>query len=220
MANTNLPPAPDTRMGVVGGGTDKTRLIMLSGGIDSAYILWDALNNSKDDVFAHHISIRNLENRWQQEREAVTKIIKYFDEKKIRPFMFSESVWSFPYVEYFCWDIHVVAFVASQVAHNLKGKVTVYTGDYEGFRAEGEDDDKGRELRSKIADDILASACQDRENIEKKLVKPLIGIEKAEIVKKLPDDLLSLTWSCRTPKDGKPCEVCKTCKDLAEIKKK
>ena len=194
--------------------TQQTRLIMFSGGVDSTYLLWDALVNSRDTIFAHHISLRNVENRWEKELESVKKILEYFRNSNIRPFNYSESLWGFPFREYFCWDIDVVAFVASQVAANLPGNVTIYSGRVY--------DDNQNRLSKKhekagIANDILRAACRPFPNVTPKIKKPLASIKKEEIMKKLPKDLLLLTWSCRRPVNGNPCNICKACLAKKEI---
>jgi len=190
---------------------------MFSGGIDSTYVLWDALTSDHDDlIHVHHISLRNVENRWKQEADAVERIINYLSTKQLKPFNYTESIWSFPFTGYFCWDIDIVAFVASQVAQNLSGHVTIYTGGYEDWRQGLTGVHAIMKKHAEIANSILAITCREKD-VEKKLCKPLIGVKKSEVIKKLPKDLLSLTWSCRKPVDEKPCGVCVSCKELSEV---
>ena len=46
---------------------------------------------------------------------------------------------------------------------------------------------------------------------------PLYGRTKEELLKKAKnnnyDDILTLTWSCWFPKNGKPCKICPMCKE-------
>lgn len=40
---------------------------------------------------------------------------------------------------------------------------------------------------------------------------PFLHLHKAEVMARLPADLLALTWSCYEPVDDKPCGTCNSC---------
>ena len=66
-------------------------LVMLSGGIDSAYVLAKVLRESDDIVLAHHIHLINKEGRHLQEAKACEQIVQYC-KTHIRDFYYTQSV--------------------------------------------------------------------------------------------------------------------------------
>ena len=63
---------------------------MLSGGLDSCYMLYYYLTQTDHDVHAHYISLRYpSESRWREEDIASRKIVEYC--RSIRVFDYTES---------------------------------------------------------------------------------------------------------------------------------
>ena len=64
----------------------------------------------------------------------------------------------------------------------------------------------------------------DNEKIPKipERIHPVLHMTKGDIVRKLPKELLNMTWSCRTPIKRKdkfyPCNTCHPCEELSELK--
>lgn len=199
---------------------------MFSGGVDSTYMLYHYLKNTKYDIHAHHISMRYpSEPRWKQEDIASRKIMEYC--KKIRPFGYTESLFAIGFKRYVGRDSDTQLLVASKVAPNLKGKVHVALG---WMNDDRESEVDALRMRNNVTQKLWEAFCgsMDRpfgDNVQRKLLFPLMDMDlcKKEIVKDMPKELLDMTWSCRRPirdKDGniKPCGKCRPCKKMNLIK--
>jgi 7-cyano-7-deazaguanine synthase in queuosine biosynthesis len=192
------------------------KLIMLSGGLDSTYILYDAVKNSEDKIWVHHIVLKNsVEVRWKEELIAARKVMEYC--RKIRSFPYSESEWGFHFKKYFVWDIDVIAFTAAQIVPNIAGedKVTLVTGRVK------EDDNNPLSVQQLEYTQTLWEAASKKfaGKVEKDILKPIREKHKKELITELPLDLLNMVWYCRNSDQGRPCGKCKSCKDMAEARK-
>ena len=47
-------------------------------------------------------------------------------------------------------------------------------------------------------------------------IYPLINMDKIDVVRAIPRDLLDLCWYCRVPLNNKKCGNCFTCKQVEE----
>lgn len=198
---------------------ETTILVMLSGGIDSCYMLYYYLTKTQYNIHAHHISLRYpSEPRWEQEYQACRKIIEYCG--RIRRFSYSESRCDIGFKYYVGRDSDTQLLMAAKVAPNLKGKVFVALGwecgdmESEVFR---------KRMENNITQNLWKALCSSMdypygENVSTDLLFPLMDMElnKESIMTLLPKDLVNITWSCRKPsknKDGVivPCGKCKPC---------
>ena len=72
----------------------KSSVLMLSGGIDSTSVLKRVLDETDEQVYVHHIHLKNNEGwdykRYKKEAEAVRKIVPYM-KKTFRNFNYTES---------------------------------------------------------------------------------------------------------------------------------
>ena len=185
-------------------------LIMLSGGLDSAALLYKLLKESKTQVWAHHIIIINKENRYNIELEACRAIFNYC--KKIRSFEYSESTWVFPFNKFICYDADIVAFTAAQIVPNLykNEKIKVLTG-----RVQEDDTIQSSVNLLKYTQKLFRSATKRIEHmVVPELLKPIRNLSKKDLINSIPKELLELTFSCRKPIDNKPCNTCKSCKHV------
>lgn len=187
------------------------KLIMLSGGLDSAYVLYKTLKETSDNVWAHHIILKNLvEVRWEEELESTKKIVEYC--QKIRKFEYSESEWGFNFKRYLGWDIDLVVFTAAQIIPNIYhyGKVTLVTGRVK------EDDQVNASVNQTIHTQALWEAVikKHEKYVEKEISKPIRHLYKKDIIKDIPKELFDMVWYCRRSDEGKPCGRCRSCRDI------
>lgn len=192
---------------------------MLSGGIDSCYMLYYYLTQTDYAIHAHHISLRYpSEPRWREEDEASRKIVAFC--QRIRPFDYSESRCDIGFKRYVGRDSDTQLLMAARVAPNLRGNVHVAIG--------LQIDDAETELfqqrmKNNTVQKLWNALCESMdyphgEQVSRELLMPIMemNITKKEMMEAMPKELLDLTWSCRRPKyneDNKayPCGVCKAC---------
>lgn len=67
----------------------KNILVMFSGGLDSTTALYKLLKETNNNIYVHHIILKDTSNRWKYELDTSRDIVKYL--KNIRPFDYSES---------------------------------------------------------------------------------------------------------------------------------
>lgn len=181
-------------------------LVMLSGGIDSTYLLARSLRETKGAVQAHHIHLVNPEGRHEAEAEACRKIVE-FCRRNYRDFTYSEStvIRSGPS---FGLDIMTVALEAGVVAANMSQWPQRWmVGDCAEDRSNPLDTPK----RRGHIEAIMAASCFPK-------APPHYQIYPVRAKRKLAGymgpELTSLCWSCRTPVDGNPCGECKACEQV------
>jgi len=64
----------------------------------------------------------------------------------------------------------------------------------------------------------LIQGLDNREFIDEKVYYPLmdpVDVMKVDIMGDMPKDLVDLTWTCRHPKNGAPCQRCHGCHEVA-----
>lgn len=218
---------------------DSTILLMLSGGLDSAYMLYDYLLNSSYRIHAHHVIIKSRrEPRWRQEINACNMICKYCLEN-YRQFDYSYSEFNIDpkFTSYMPYDSDVQAFYGAQIAQNIskgKSKVALAIGWIKDDVTSS--DHIHRQVKLKKFESIWTAACLGfSPKILKEPLFPLVDLNKVDIINKVPKPLLRLTWTCRKPKivsmDKSPyrsqakksfvqCGECKSCKELNSARQK
>lgn len=195
---------------------------MFSGGIDSTYLAWKYLSTGTENLHLHHVSIRHdTEKMWQFQDESVRRILHYFIEQDFK-FEYSESKFEMLGWIQNGYDSDTLMLVAQKLAQNFDDQVQVVMGWNPTDMRRSSIDDRARRNVSANIWSALVESARNRHQIEKKIHFPLIEnkLTKIEMIKEIPQSLLDLTWSCRRPKDGNPCERCHACKDIkiAEIK--
>lgn len=99
----------------------KTVLVMLSGGIESTYLLYRYLIQTDYIIHAHHITMyHSTELQWQADELACKSIVR--ECQKIRPFEFSTSRLAFGFSHSVACDRATQLLLASRVLPNLKGE--------------------------------------------------------------------------------------------------
>jgi 7-cyano-7-deazaguanine synthase in queuosine biosynthesis len=189
---------------------------MLSGGIDSAYLLYDFLDRTTHRVHAHHISIRYPhQERWRAEDPASEKVVAWC-RRKLRDFEYSTSRFDLD-VHRVGWDSDLQLLVASKVALNLgPDRITLALG----WCTDDLERPPVRErMGAGITPEIWRALCRGtgRPNLDQAIALPIVeqALTKADVMARLPAELLALTWSCRTPgfvgDAPHPCGGCHAC---------
>lgn len=201
----------------------KVIIIMFSGGLDSAALLYKMLSESSMEkhIVAHHINFINRENRHVVEKHACDSIVTYL-EKTVRPFDYTESTFEFPYTQHIGWDIITAMYVGGLVSKNYIGnnkEVELCIGD-------NKDDFGSYQWKSPIAQSIglLASLESPMQSVQHlpTIVQPIVHLSKEDLINMIPPKLFDLTWSCRRPKLENQnmfveCGVCSTCNELKKL---
>jgi 7-cyano-7-deazaguanine synthase in queuosine biosynthesis len=190
---------------------------MLSGGVDSTYLLWHYKTKTDCDVHAHHVSYRTAkEPRWSYEDIAVTALEKHFDMEVQRSVVDYRSLVSTG------WDSDTLYLVAAKASASMATQHAVLFG-------WNTDDMEKRVIQQREASGIykrLWSTFRDaihpgrRGFVPEAPRFPLLEMNKCkkDILEELPADVLRLCWSCRKPRAGYPCGGCEPCTEIRAAK--
>ena len=204
----------------------KTILLMLSGGVDSCYMLYYYLTQTDYAIHVHHISLRYpSEPRWEQEDIACRNIVEYC--RRIRGFDYTQSRFDIGFKRYVGRDSDTQLMVAAKVAPNLKGEVHLAIGRE---KSDWELEVNQERAKKNISGRLWNVLCDGidyplGEHISRTILYPLmeLDMDKGKMIAALPDELLKMTWSCRRPvKDTDdniiPCGECKPCKTIRSMR--
>lgn len=196
----------------------EVKLVLLSGGLDSAYLLWDMAAHSDAMIHVHHVIIKTRrEPRWQPELNASRNIVAYI-RQNYRHFDYSESLFEFRHDNFIPYDIEVCLYIAANVAKNLKGRISVVSG-----RVKDDVPDASVMMRIEENHRMWAFATRGYKNIDPVVGNPLADKYKAQLIQELPAQLFKIAWYCRHPvgptgeRTGnsnsiwRPCNKCKSC---------
>jgi 7-cyano-7-deazaguanine synthase in queuosine biosynthesis len=204
-------------------------LVMFSGGIDSTALLYILLSDPKYshlDIHAHHINLVNKEKRADAELGACYRIVDYLSRQQYRKFQYTSNTFEYKMFQMNTpWDLDVVWFMAGLICQRYDNSINLIatgrtksdTSNYPGVVE--------RRKRGEALFELLAS---NRDyGVLPKFLPVLVDMEKSDIMRILPPELLSLTWSCRYPiasrvEDGtmlwQECRKCQPCFEIAQIK--
>lgn len=200
---------------VASGGRRQTTLLMLSGGVDSAYVLLKLLSESDDALLVHHIHLLNEEGRDRIEAERCRALVAHC-QSFLRPFRYSESCVDHRGLAFFGYDMIAVGFEAGVVAHAhqlatgaMPDRWTIGT-----CLEEGHNEERFRHVEA-----CVAANCWPLAPPPFFLLPPVS--KRAELAY-LPPELRPLAWSCRRPvwseAGARECGRCKTCRVMAEAR--
>lgn len=182
-------------------------LIQLSGGIDSTYVLWKWLvDNPNDFCVVHHINFKGItEDRLNNERESVYKILKWLDSKGLNNYFYLENNFDYGNFTSSIYDVELCGFLAGVIliSPRWRGVSKMIHSIY--------DSESEREAKRQLLMNITS---------ERKIesVYPLYKKEKWQVINEMPPDLLELCWYCRTPNGDNKCGKCHTCIDVSDAK--
>lgn len=189
----------------------KRSLVLISGGLDSVAALAWMLENTDDIIHAHHIQLKNYENRSDAEDIAMSKVLSYC-KKHYRSFKYTESRMDLP--GFTPYDVYVYMWYAGIISMGYTGRKKldrVVTGTIK--RVNPKD---GRNQKAERIFQVTSS----RDDIE--WFMPMENMTKKQIWESIPLKLAESTWSCRKPtvRNGRraPCGQCPTCKELECIR--
>lgn len=181
-------------------------IIQLSGGIDSAYCLYEWLkNNPEDYILVHHINLFNQEGRAKFEEKAVYDILKWLDENGLNRYIYLESTFDYGNIRYIIKDVEVCGFHIGMILRNKRWSSVndVILPIYEPEMAN----------RQKRAAKLIKMVSL-RKSLN--LIYPIKNTKKKETISKMPKELYELCWFCRKPVNNQPCKKCHTCKSVLE----
>ncbi len=200
--------------------TDKTEqdqciLVMLSGGLDSIFILWDALANTMRRVIAHHVELINREERGLVENLACQQVVGWL-KKNCRDFHYTTSSANRNELSHFGMDLAAVGFEAGLAAQSYQQK-TNQTVDYWQI---GHCLDEGNGWPA-LWRNVLNCAEAGSFPFDPPAYLHRELISKAAQKDQMPHELVQFSWGCRRPvqRNGltKACGECKTCKSRRAI---
>lgn len=199
-------------------------LIMLSGGLDSLYVLHEALTRTDDVLWVHHVNLINREQRHRAEALACANIAAWCTEHT-RPFRYTESTIDHSAFELFGRDLLMVAFEAGLVVQNAHA---LWKRGFDRWML-GYCQEEANELvngvpvahsaRRGLTETCIATSAAP-------LVAPPLHsgplLSKRAQLEALPPELAALAWTCRRPiwRQDTPteCGACKTCKLMRAIR--
>lgn len=184
-------------------------LLLLSGGIDSAFCLWKHLTEG-GTIHIHHVHLKNHEGRLKYEAEAVKRILKWMTKQGLTQYTYTESTFDYGTLRFIVKDHNIWALTAGIILadpQNRSINKMIRPLHWDSFAKGAE---SAPAIRSERAYRNIIQQVSGRNDVE--LLYPIRQRMKAEIIREMPRDLLELCWYCRTPKAGKPCHKCYTCK--------
>jgi len=191
-------------------------VVLWSGGVDSTGALYKILKDYPDEVFAHHIHFKNIENRWEAEKESVDKMIPWL-RKNVRDFNYSESTIEIG-LENFGWDVPISMYIGGLVVRDKFCNKLVLGATSDDLKGETQ----FRHTMSQLLA-VMATLRQPKNHQSFPYMWQLMSnTSKKEIWDSLSDFLKENIWCCRTPKqsNGKwiECEDCIACNSLEKIR--
>lgn len=187
-------------------------LLLLSGGIDSAYCLWQRVNAGLP-TRVHHVHLADAEGRAAVESRAVRQVLAWlhtnYDAGRL--IEYSESSVDFTDLwvplNHHLWAYWAGAILAAPQGRDYRFVVVprhsdaFHDGDVDGPAAQASDAAYLGHI------ELMAPGRVPT------LTYPIKHLTKAEIVAAMPADLLACCWWCRRPEPGpKPCHDCYTCR--------
>jgi len=189
-----------------------TTLVVLSGGIDSVYVLAKMLKDTEDEVLAHHIHMANVEGRFAVEAARTREIVEWA-RRELRPVHYTESVVDRRGTRSFGDDMVTVGFEAGIAAQAFARR----TGRRVDRWIAGTCAEEGLNRdRLALVQNCVAAQCWP-EPAPEPFVLPIIP--KREEMDYLPHPMLELAWTCRHPvrtsTGWEECGKCHTCHTMA-----
>lgn len=214
-----------------------TRLIMLSGGMDSCAALIKELKETNNQVHVHHVIIESSDNRHDLECKAVKHIVDYC-RKNYRPFVFTSSKFSWPnigQINFIPKDSFTVNFVAGGIALSIHQAMLLESGKCKPIEVVIAM--TSTELFPETYESYLkhpaysgfemALNCffYNYESEKKpipKIILPFVNTTKYQVSQIVPDELKPFIVSCRYPQvvndDFVDCGYCHTCRLIQKYK--
>jgi 7-cyano-7-deazaguanine synthase in queuosine biosynthesis len=187
------------------------KLLMLSGGIDSAYCLHKHFEEGDTPIRLHHVHLYDWEGRASMERQAVNRILYHFRKKKSL-IHYTESTVNFGTLGFIPYNYHLWAYWAGAIfASDRNITQLVIPRHSDAFENEAGAEGSNR---------AYITTINNMSGREPELLFPMVHLTKAEVIEDCPSEILRAAWYCRRPKGGRTCNKCKTCKQVQTALKK
>jgi 7-cyano-7-deazaguanine synthase in queuosine biosynthesis len=181
-------------------------VVNLSGGIDSAYLLWKYLSAGKR-VLVHHCNLKNFEGRVFVEKAATYNILKWLKDSALDNFHYIETSYDYGNANFVIRDIEIIYFLTAMILRDPQYR------DIQEIAVSANSTDESNNpneqsvvRRSEILKSILPRKEFEGYDSVAKLTFPVIHKSKKDMILEMPEDLFSKTWFCRKPmgfdKDG------------------
>jgi 7-cyano-7-deazaguanine synthase in queuosine biosynthesis len=181
-------------------------LLNFSGGIDSTYCLWDYLTNHPDKpLLIHHCQLKNHERRNELEFIAVQSILAWVQKRGMDNFKYIQTGFDFGNMGFLVPDKEVIGFFTGCILAKKSVRI-------ERVIISSSKDDMAKRKYYTHSEAKRLAIIHTVGRREPEYIYPIMEMTRAEMMAKMPKDLLALTWYCRTPKNNKPCEKCPTCR--------
>jgi len=200
-----------------------TTLVMLSGGVDSTYLLYKLLHQSDDNLIAHHINLINREGRTDAEHHACLNIVHHLRTHQ-RDFLYTESLIDRNRL-YTSLDILTVAFEAGIVAQSYLKEYGYPINRWSTGLCLEESHDPLEKVKMQYMINAIAAGSFPSHPPDYFQLKV---IPKKKQINHMGQPLTSLCWTCRRPIRGKPrgqriqwleCGQCHTCQLMHRIRR-
>jgi 7-cyano-7-deazaguanine synthase in queuosine biosynthesis len=196
-------------------------LLNFSGGLDSTYCLWKWLtDNPNETLVVHHCNLMNNQNRYELEQQATHNILKWLVDNKLTNFEYIETTYDIRQIKYRSLDSQVIAFINGTMLISPKYKDLTHTimcGPKDEYERLGNILQRGHKDNELIRNIPVISYIKNQKRNQLQPIYMVAHMTKTEIYNATPKELRDLSWSCRTPKDNKPCHKCHTCKQLRQV---
>lgn len=186
-------------------------LLMLSGGIDSAWCLWQRVRAGLP-TRTHHVVLSDHEGRASVESAATRRVLAWLRTRGGADLItHTESRVDFGTVRwipqnYYLWAYWSGVLMAAPSGRDLERIVLPRHSD----AFAGGPDSAG----ARRSDDAYRTTVELIAGRAPVLEYPMLHLTKAEVVRDMPADLLARTWHCRRPARGRPCHECPTCRQV------
>jgi len=208
-------------------------VLMLSGGVDSVALLKKLLEETDEDIYAHHFHLKSFENTYfkKAEAKALRKIVPYM-KKAFRDFHYTESTIDVRQImnlishdekdlRFACIPEHIYYNLLGGVLAKITKSDKLYSGickeDFKGMHFGGLEEYSFENREKFIMRPIINSTSYPYKilNNDTRFKNPL---SKRQEIEYIGEELMKMVWYCRHPirENNKfiPCNECRPCKDV------
>lgn len=193
-----------------------TVIVLLSGGLDSAALLYKLLKEDKYDIYVHHIEMIYNDKLYIVSKIASDNCVNWC-KKNIKDFTYTTSAVDISYSSTRA-GMPIIAFICSQLV--LRSNITNLCYITLGLFFYKKDPKHYYHSLVNNLYTIYTAGFGDHKNTIIPIVFPLMNSRKIELYNSLPKELAKLTWGCLTPiyKNNYiyPCNNCEKCEQLEE----
>lgn len=186
-------------------------LLLLSGGIDSAWCLWQRVQAGLP-TRTHHVVLKDHEGRARVESAATKRVLSWIHSNGGSNLIHhTESTVDFGTVRWIPKNFYLWAYWAGVIMAAPSGRdITTVVLPRHSDAFPGGPTSPGA-LKS---DEAYTTTIQLITGRAPQLEFPMAHLTKAEVIQSMPEGLLAACWWCRRPQNGKPCHQCQTCRQV------